>query len=108
MLKSFSGFEIDKKQSFRYQSLAILDKPFDINDYYSFANILQQTNYLRANRVFVNYSSTMTNESSRTFRNKTLDSEPIFNVRNEEKVYLCSNLKFDFEMKKWTDNKQGL
>ena len=50
----------------------------------------------------------MTNESGRTLRNKTFDSEPILNARNEEKIYLCSNLKFDFELKKWTDNKQGL
>ena len=105
LLKSFPGFKIDNKQSFRYQSLVIPDKPFDINDYYNFANILQQTNFLRTNRVFVKDSSMMTNESSRTLRNKTFDSEQIF---NEEKLYLCSNLEFDFEMKKWTDNKQGL
>ena len=72
-----------------------------MNDYFNFAEILKHTNFLRSDISFVKDGSMISNR---------LDAnEDSTNRREEEpKEYFCSNLKFDFEMRKWTDNKKGL
>ena len=72
-----------------------------MNDYFNFAEILKHTNFLRSDISFVKDGSMISNRSD------TIDDS--MDLREEEpKEYFCSNLKFDFEMRKWTDNKKGL
>ena len=86
-------------------SKIILYKPFDMNDYFTFAEILKQRNFLKSQRVFESDASMIANKSW----TPTNDSDIFFDLRIKEKnVRLCSELKFDFEAQKWTDDKMGL
>jgi len=58
-----------------------------MNDYFTFAEILVQTQ-----RIFESDASKIANH----------------NWTPTENVRLCTDLKFDFEAQKWTDDKMGL
>ena len=73
-----------------------------MNDYFNFAEILTHTNFLRSDISFVKDGSMITNHTD-------IINEDSLNPQKEEpKEHFCSNLKFDFEARKWTDNKRGL
>ena len=55
-----------------------------MNDYYNFGEILTHTNFLRSDLSF--------EKDAKEFKITE---------------YFCSNLEFDFEAMKWTDNKTG-
>ena len=82
-----------------------------MNDYYTFAEILEETNFLKSQRIFERDASMIANHSG-TQRNERLDSDRFFDIRinliKEKNMHLCSDLKFDFKTQKWTDDKMGL
>ena len=67
-----------------------------MNDYYTFAEILKETNFLKSQRIFER-------DASMIAKNIFIDKRI-----KEKKVNLCSDLKFDFKAQKWTDDKMGL
>ena len=73
-----------------------LQKPFNLNDYFIFAEILKQTNFLKSQK-YVEDPSMIANRSGHYLDMKI----------KERKFYLCTDLKFDFEAQKWTDDKMG-
>ena len=73
-----------------------------MNDYFNFAEILTHTNFLRSDISFVKDRSMITNDTG------TINEDSLNPKTEEPKEYFCSNLKFDFEARKWTDNKRGL
>ena len=75
-----------------------------MNDYYSFGEILTHTNFLRSDLTFVKNASINANHSDTIIESKSLTSR---NPTEKLTEYFCSNLEFDFEAMKWTDNKTG-
>ena len=75
-----------------------------MNDYYSFGEILTHTNFLRSDLTFVKNASINANHSDTIIESKSLTSR---NPTEKLTEYFCSNLEFDFNAMKWTDNKTG-
>ena len=73
-----------------------------MNDYFNFADILTHTNFLRSDILFVKNGSMITNHTG------TINEDSLNPKTEQPKEHFCSNLKFDFEAGKWTDNKRGL
>lgn len=73
-----------------------------MNDYFNFAEILTHTNFLRSDLSFVKDGSMISNHTG------TIIEDSLNPKIKEPEEHYCSNLKFDFEARKWTDNKRGL
>ena len=91
-----------------------------MDDYFNFAEILQQTNFLRSHRIFERGGFNIRNRSDiiipnrpdpTTGEDETSTKHPpaiLDSKQNELDEYLCSDLKFDFKTGTWTDDKAGL